>query len=77
MLRWAGALKRSNYPLCFDSKMPQQSCVISHAHADHLAHDQRAWATAATAEFAAKRTPFRNILQLAYGEIFHSGESVI
>jgi Cft2 family RNA processing exonuclease len=70
MLEWLDALKLSAYPLFFDSRIPQSDCVISHAHSDHLAIHQHAFATAPTIAIANKRIGIGNFTQLDFAKIF-------
>jgi Cft2 family RNA processing exonuclease len=70
MLEWIDALKLSRCDLYFDSRKTQPRCVVSHAHSDHLAIHDRAFATAPTAVIASKRIGAGNFTQLNYREDF-------
>jgi Cft2 family RNA processing exonuclease len=70
MLEWAEDLRVARTGLYLDSRRPRRSCVVSHAHSDHLALHEHAVATAATSALAAHRIGLRGATQLLYGQSF-------
>jgi putative mRNA 3-end processing factor len=69
MLEWDGALKICNTDLYLDSRQARATCVVSHAHSDHLPDSPhgRTFATPATAAIAGYRSGVGEVVELAYG----------
>jgi Cft2 family RNA processing exonuclease len=70
MLEWADDLRIAGTELYLDSRIPRRSCVVSHAHSDHLGLHEHAIATPATAALAEHRIGLKDVTQLQYGEPF-------
>src|SRR5436309_1144437 len=69
MLEWDGALKICNTDLYLDSRQARTSCVVSHAHSDHLPDNPhaRTFATPATIAIADHRSGIGEAVELEYG----------
>jgi Cft2 family RNA processing exonuclease len=68
MFEWANALKLRSTNLFFDSRKPQDRCVVSHAHSDHLGRHGETLATAPTAAIAQHRLGTGRYTELGYRE---------